>query len=66
MQLFCQSFLIFGLIFNFLICVKYAFEGRKARQPQGFLGFVAAVIITLIHAAIYWGAGMFDSVASLF
>jgi hypothetical protein len=59
-QTVCQIGVVLSMTLTFFVCVKYDFEGRKAKEPAGFRGFIGSIVGTAVMAALYWGAGAFD------
>jgi membrane protease YdiL (CAAX protease family) len=63
MQEFCQWAVLAHLILIFFTCVHLDFNGRKAKEPDGFSGFVGTLIIVGLFALAYYGSGAFDLIA---
>jgi len=61
MQTFCQWLVIINLVINGLMNVKRDIEGRPAIAPKGFDGVIGTLIAVAIVAAVFYGAGAFDS-----
>lgn len=65
MQFYCQCGLVFLLVMKFLVMVYLDFEGRKATQPAGFLGFIASIVVNAIGVALFYGCGAFSTLFHL-
>ena len=61
-QKFCQVFLVFELLIGYFVMVYSDFNGREAKQPPGFTGFVASCIIVILKGLILYGSGVLSSI----
>jgi hypothetical protein len=57
MQTFCQIVVVVFLAIGFFASVKESFEGKKAKEPDGFHGFVITVIVSVVLWAAMYGSG---------
>lgn len=57
MQIFCQILLAINLVMTLLALLWGDFHGRREREPAGFVGAVASLILFALLAAVYWKAG---------
>lgn len=61
-QTICQWVILINMIFNFIFLVRIDINGRPAREPTGFAGFVGTcVAITVIFVVLYFG-GCFSTI----
>ncbi len=60
MQLSCQILVAIWMAFNFFVTVYWDFNGKKAKDPQGFGGFVGTCVIIALFTWMLWGAGAFS------
>jgi hypothetical protein len=56
--------LITQLVLQFFYAVYIDFNGREAKQPMGFQGFIGTVVAILIFGAVLYGAGVFDGLVA--
>jgi len=63
MKTLCCVLLVVAMLLRFVGLTYADFNGRPQRRPGGFEGFIATVLVTGIHAAILYGAGVFDVIA---
>ena len=61
MQIVCQWLVVLLLVASFFANTYVDFNGRKEKEPAGFLGFVTTCLAVSLVAAVYWGAGLFGS-----
>lgn len=57
----CQIIILFLLALGFLRGLWIDFRGVKAREPYGFGGAIATVVITSLLFLCYWKAGAFST-----
>ena len=59
----CQWILTVLTVISTLRLLYQDINGRKATDPTGFVGVVTTLVITIAVGFIYYGAGVFDSLA---
>jgi hypothetical protein len=57
MQLFCQILLAINVLVSLLALLWTDFHGRPAKEPAGFVGAVATLIVIAGMVLVYWKAG---------
>jgi hypothetical protein len=60
MMLFCQCLLLAVVVMGFFRIVYQDFNGRPAKEPAGFNGFIGTVVAVALVGALYYGAGAFS------
>lgn len=60
MEIFCQILIVVNVLGNFFMCVYINFNGREARGPNGFPGFIGSFIVVGLALSVCWGAGLFS------
>lgn len=58
----CQWALLIRVAIGFFMMVYFDFNGRTARKPLGFSGFVATVIATACIAWVYMQSGAWSEI----
>ncbi len=56
----CQWFLALMMARAYFACVEVSINGRPAKEPTGFNGFVQATVGIVLFIALVWGTGAFD------
>ena len=59
LQLVCQVALVVHLLVMFLVMLSRDILGQPARQPKGFTGAVATLILLAVSVYTYYYAGAF-------
>lgn len=57
MQLLCQWIHLVFFVWAVIDSVHKNYNGRPAREPQGFVGLLCVVAIVATFALIHWQAG---------
>jgi hypothetical protein len=57
----CQICIVIGLGIQFFRNLYVDFNGRKAKEPEGFKGSIATVLALVLASLIYLGAGAFST-----
>lgn len=60
MELFCQWVLLVLFAIGFLHSTYIDFEGREAKAPGGFGGFVSTCVVHVLLWLVYWKVGVFS------
>ncbi len=56
----CQGLIVINLLAGVLLTLYRDVNGRKAEDPAGFRGVVVTLIVFVLMAAVYLGAGVFE------
>ena len=57
MKLFCQWIIVACVVWSFFKEVHNDFEGRPAKEPMGFPGFIGTIIAIVFACWLYYAAG---------
>lgn len=57
----CQYLILIIQILGFFWSLNADFNGRPAREPYGFDGAIATIVISVAIFFLYWGAGAFST-----
>jgi len=60
-QVCCQIVFVVMQVLGFFQMVYFDFNGREAKRPSGFPGFIASCIVIVIGVAMAYGAGMYST-----
>ena len=61
----CRVMLIAYLVLSFFYGTWGDFNGRDAKQPGGFRGFIGTLVVIAILAATLYGAGAFGGIDAI-
>jgi hypothetical protein len=62
LQVICQWLLLIQLIAGFFVMVYQDFNGRKAKPPEGFSGFIGSIIGQTLICAVTYFAGALSAI----
>lgn len=57
---YCQIAIACLLFLGFLLAVHWDFNGKPAKPPNGFSGFISSIVIYALLAWLYISAGAFS------
>ncbi len=59
-ELICQYVVLGSVVLQFFMLTYIDINGRVAKEPAGFGGFIGTCVAVALITALYYGAGAFD------